>query len=80
MKRGWTLLLAALLLFAAGCSTSSSKKNSSAQRAAITSEMYKADFWLSKVKEPDKKLLTASDISKVNAQITNDTASGIVIK
>ncbi len=78
MKRVWTLLLAALMLFAAGCSTTSSKKNSTAQRAAVTSEMYKADFWLGKVKEPDKKLLTASDIAKVNAQITNDTGSGVV--
>ncbi len=83
MRRKIALLLGLLLFVSvlSGCSaltsSSSSGKSSSAKRAAVTAKMYQADYWTGKVKDAGKTLLSASEIEKVNALISETEETGV---
>ncbi|MGI6337568.1 MAG: SH3 domain-containing protein [Eubacteriales bacterium] len=84
MKRLTALLLLLCLTAAllSGCSSSGTQNKKTQQITrhlpTVTDAMYDPDYWIAKVKAPDDTLLSASDITLINAQIVGDEANGVV--
>lgn len=75
------LLLTAVLITALGGCTDKNEPAASSTDTnlpGVTEQMNTADYWISKLKSADAVMLSASDITKLNQQITNQTTSGVV--